>query len=292
MSYDEFFTDSASNMMYVGQTYGFLKPFFTTIEGNNEININTKSNYISLFFSDSEDWQYKDYQLTLGQDDWVFLCFTFESSSVWTIQTLGDKDTEIFLYSGNGSSSLYCSDDDSGYEYNSLINHYFFGGQEYILLVQFYYPTDIGNVKIIFTPSDITNYDSIPSIERTDNFWTQTYQNIPDQSPFSKTTLFTLSPALERNFEIETIKNASFQDTVLFFIDPRRSDCTYYSSNTQLMSTIFDDDSGNNLQAKIALNARAKTIPYLIITSLYNKYLDSDYYLKISNLNTTLWDYL
>lgn len=286
--------EMATEMMYRGQTMGILKPFYTVVSSINTLNVqNNVSRYISQSFSSTYEWQYKQVQLTLGYDDYVYINFKFPTSGYRTVQTLGDMDTELILYSRNDYSTVCAYNDDEGYLLNALLSYYFEANVSYSILVRFYYYEDIGNVRVVFTPSNESDYDGIKQIKRDEGFFTSEYKDVPVQNTSGRVSLFTLKPALGRNFTIETSKRDNYQDTKLYFTDPRRGDSHYEKNkDKQLRSCIIDDDGGDNYQAKMPLNGRATNIPYLIIASTYSSTLSANFNLKISGLNSSIFDNL
>lgn len=286
--------ESATYLMYVGQTMGALKPFYTVLSSTNNINVqNNVSRYIYASFTSIYDWQYHQVQLTLGYDDYAYVSFKFTSSGYRSIQTLGDLDTELVLYSGTNDWTQRAYDDDAGYKFNALINYYFQANISYTLLVRFYNYCDIGNVRVIFTPSTDSNYDNITQIKRNEGFFTSEYKDVLVQNNSGRVSLFTFAPALGKSFTIETTKKDQNQDTTLYFIDPRRGDSHYNTNDTeQLQSCIMDDDEGESYNAKISLNPRATNIPYLIIACAYSSSVPAKFNIKISGLNSSIFDNL
>ena len=292
-NYLDFIQGTATNMMYLGQTIGVLKPFYTVVSSTNYVNLQYNVNsYLDVSFNGFYDWQYKEVQLTLGYDDFIYLYFNFPTSGYRTIQTLGDLDTELILYVDSANGTQYDYNDDEGYKFNALINCYFQANRTYALLVRFYNYTTIGNTRVIFTPTYDYDYDDISQIVRNEGFWTSEYNDILVQHNPGRVSLFTLAPALSKNFTIETTKKEENQDTTLYFIDPRRGDSFYKNSQNayQFQSCIFDDDGGVAHFAKIELTARATTVPYLIVACSYSSSSAAKFNIKISGLNSTLFD--
>lgn len=284
--------DSACAIMYAGQQKGLLTPFYTVIESVNTTNNHPNgSRYVNVYFSANYNWQYKEVSLTLSQYDYVYISFTFPTSGYRTVQTFGHRDTELYLYSGgiNGTQCAY--NDDEGYNRNALINYNFQANVTYILVVQLYYSDEIGNVRVAFTPSDDDDYDSITKIKRSTGFLVYEYKNILVENNPGRVSLFTLAPAVKRSFTIETTKKNEYQDTKLYYIDPRRGD-SHYSDDLQFASCIVDDDGGSNNQAKISLDPRETTVPYLIVASTYSSSIIGKFNLKISGLNSSMIPFL
>ena len=288
MTYDNLLQDLACNAMYEGQRLGVLKPYYTVVEWYNSYNLEPNASHtVEVSFSSSLDKKYKEIQLTLAQDDYVYVRFKFPTSGYRTLQTFGDKDTTLQLFLNSGGYLQNGYGDDEGFGSNALVSYYFEANVYYLALVQFYYSEDIGNIRLAFTPSNNTNYDSITKIQRTLNFLTYQYNNVLVETNPGCASLFTLAPALSTSFTIETTKKDQYQDTILFFIDPRRGD-NHYSNNSDLASYTMNDDGGGNLQAKISLSERPTNVPFLIVASTYSSTLAGRFNLKISGLNSSL----
>ncbi|MBO7169907.1 MAG: hypothetical protein J6W28_01870, partial [Clostridia bacterium] len=92
--------------------------------------------------------QYKDYLVTFG------------ASSMKIIQTFGLHNTTISIY--NINRALLASDTGSGYSNNAFLSYSFTANTVYYIRVQLNHPTQSGDVKLVFTPTD-TAYSSYES---------------------------------------------------------------------------------------------------------------------------------
>ena len=289
--YLDFIQNSATNLMYAGQSMGILKPFYTVISSTNDINIKNYNHNINISFSSYSDWQYKEVQLTFGPEDYVNISFKFPKSGYRTIQTFCDLDTIMYLYSEDEGQALCGYDDDSGFSLNAELSYYFKANISYRLFVRLYNRSNIGNVRVAFIPSSNSNYDKITKIKRTEGFWTSEYKDVLVENAENCVSLFTFVPPLEKSFTLETTKKDVSQDTKIYFIDPRRGDNHYADDiEKQLPSLIEDDDSGEGLNAKLSLNRHATSVPFLILASTYNSGVAGKFNLKISGLNSNIFD--
>ena len=177
------------------------------------------------------------------------------------IQTFGYKDTVLELYTHDGA--FIKSSDDEGYENNALISHEFSSNTQYKVKVKFYRPISIGEIKLVILPSDsYTNYKDINGFE-----YGSIYTNV--NLPVNKVKLFTYIPYNTQQYNITTdlatLVN-EYYDTYLYVIDPRST--TPISNNFEKPS-VYNDDGGDNFQARI-VKSLTSNVPYLIIVSTYN----------------------
>lgn len=96
------------------------------------------------------------------------------------------------------------------------------------------------------------------------------------------------SSATSSSYTIETTKKCSYVDIYLMLIDPRRADDDRYVPKVEkLKSSIYNDDGGGNLHAKISIGSHATEFPYLIIASTYSYSVSGNFYIKISGMDTS-----
>lgn len=284
---------SAIDMMKKAQDYGFLTPFYTSIELENDINTNNEKYIESLYIN---DWKYKEVKTTVGKLEDNYYSIKFDQSGNRLIQTLGLKDTYLILFDENEKPITF--DNNSGYLNNSCINYYFEKNKIYILKVSFYEDDEMGNVKIIITSnSNIKKYDDITKIQRNSNLFSYYYDDITVNCDKGNTNLYSLTPTTNDNFDLYTDKIDKYVDTYLIIVDPRICELsTQYNKNNlsdneirqnnALLPSILDDDSGSNLQAKILIGKHSTNTPYLIIVCNYSYYLESTFKLKINGMKS------
>lgn len=185
---------------------------------------------------------------------------TFATSGSKLLQTFGNKDTKMELYSASGS--LLASDDDDGYSLNSLIRYYVTEGNTYTIKVYFYSSSNSGETKLSITPAfgalndgveTLETYENIYAITNSTNFTWNTFA----QTNYSRVITFKAPSADEYTFEI----NSDF-DTYIYVIDPRSNSAIVYNVN-------YNDDSGEGMNPLLTTYLDAN-IPYLIIYSAYN----------------------
>ena len=177
------------------------------------------------------------------------------------VQTFGNQNTVLELYSSDGTLLLEKSDtDDDGYSQNALFTYFFTADLEYIIRVRFYSSSTYGTIKLAIVPS--YHYDNYEA----------TY------GPYSLTTV---SWSLDNNkvalfrYKFNTAGNVTFTmssttDTFIYVIDPTSTSLIVkYSGNNQSDINLYDDDSGGNTQAQITKTVQANK-EYLVIISFYN----------------------
>lgn len=184
---------------------------------------------------------------------------TFATSGSKTIQTFGEYDTKLELYSSSGT--LLASDDDSGYSLNSLIRYYTSANTSYIIRVKFFSSSKLGDTKLTITPaygalqtdiSALSKYEDIYSITSTSFTW-----NSFATQYYTRMVRYTSSSNATYIFELD-----STFDNYIYVIDPR-------SAKALIKDIDFNDDGGSNLNAKLTKNLDAN-VPYLVIYSAYN----------------------
>ena len=207
----------------------------------------------------SSSTRYTEKILNLGSGGYKDFNITFNQGKTKLIQTFGNKDTVLELYSSSGT--LLKSNDDGGYNNNGFLAYYFTSNTQYKLRVKFYNSSLYGTTKLAITPacgapkqglSAITTYDDIRSAEGTSATWL-TYA----QPYYTRVLVFNPTVSGDYKFEIE-----SEFDTYLYVIDPRSTTSLVYNVN-------YNDDSGegNNPLMTTYLTAN---VPYLVIYSAYN----------------------
>lgn len=197
--------------------------------------------------------QYIDYNLS----------FAVDSNQI--IQTFGTKDSRVYLYDSSGV--LLSFDDNNGYALNALISYNFKCNTTYTLRVQFSSGNDSGKIKIAIIPKS-TLCSSFDLIYECNNNYNSYSGNIS-----------ILDSALLR-YKVDSSKSITFTtdcsfDAYLYIIDPRSTDAI--SSNLNGAS-IYNDDGGGNLQARITKELDSN-ISYLIILTSYSPSMQSGNYI-------------
>ena len=191
---------------------------------------------------------------------------SFTTSGYRTIQTFGTRDTYMELYY-NGAETRSTYDDDDGYSLNSLICQYFSANNQYILRVRYYGSSTAGDVKIAITPSSSTSvYENYATLSGNSTYNGYLSTNSAD--------IFRLTVTQSKEFITQTDKYLSnaYIDTYLNLIDPR-STAAVSSSGV----SVYNDDGGGNLQAKITKYISSGS-PYLLVVSTYNPTSQYGYY--------------
>lgn len=282
-SYDDFVTQAAVNMMAKAQEQGFLTPYYVIVEAENKTYI-TNNAYNETF--NTTNWRYNEAGTTLGKGESITYDLVFNTSGYRNIQTFGYNDTYLTLRSSSGS--LLISNDDGGYNRNAFLKYYFNAGEKYKIVLRFYSSSTMGNVRTAITPSTNSSFDDISSITRTWSLFKTYYKNTEVNNGAGNVAMYTLQPATSSSYTIETTKKGSYVDTYLMLIDPRRADDDRYVPKAEkLKSSIYNDDGGGNLQAKISIGSHATDIPYLIIASTYSYSVSGNFYIKISGMDTS-----
>lgn len=187
------------------------------------------------------------------------IAVTFNTSGSKTIQTFGEYDTKIELYSANGT--LLASDDDSGYSLNALIRYYTSANTTYIIRIKLYSSSRFGETQLAITPaygalssdsSVLSKYEDIYSISTT----TFTWNSFAEQY-YTRMVRFIPSSSSTYTFELD-----STFDNYIYVIDPRYA-------RIQVKNIDYNDDGGSGLNAKLSKNLK-EDVPYLVIYSAYN----------------------
>lgn len=184
---------------------------------------------------------------------------TFATAGSKTIQTFGEYDTKLELYSASGT--LLASNDDSGYSLNALIRYYTSANTTYVIRVKFYSSSKFGETQLAITPaygalsSDVTilsSYEDIYSINTTTYTWT----SFAEQN-YTRMVRFIPSSNGTYTFEL-----SSTFDNYIYVIDPRYA-------RVQVVNVDYNDDGGSGLNAKLS-KYLFSGVPYLVIYSAYN----------------------
>lgn len=241
----------AVDLMYSAQENGVLIPYYSVITHNFSGTSVNQSEIVSI----SLNQKYFEDKVTLGKGEYKDYYITFSKGSTKVFQTLGTKDSYLYIYDSLGN--LLASNDDSGYSLNSLIKYYCSANVQYIIRVKFFSTSYYGETKIIVTPS----YGALSSDSSTLSSYESIYNTSSSNFTFSTFSskgyvrLLTYTPSERANYSIETEGDI---DTYIYVIDPR--------STYLITSSDYNDDGGESFNAKISKDLSAN-IPYLIIYS-------------------------
>ena len=224
----------------------------------------------SISFSSNR--RYVERGVYIGAGEYVDYKVTFGTDGTKLIQTFGNLDTKLELYSNDGT--LLSSDDDDGYGVNALIRYYVYANTEYTVRIKFYNSSVSGDTKLTITPAfraineTSTNIDSYEDIYAVIGVTSYAWATFAQKN---YTRVITFAPASSGNY---TFTIESDYDTYMYVIDPR-------SNNILRKGINYDDDSGEGMNPLLNIILDAN-VPYLIIYSTYNPNSLTD------NVNMTL----
>ena len=164
----------------------------------------------------------------------------------------------MYLY--DSEYNLITTDDDDGYNTNSLISAHFTANTPYILRVEFFSFNSIGDIKVGITPargaikagiSAITKYEDIYNIKSTAFNWGSWLDK-------GYTKVITFTPPSDGKYSFNIVSN---YDTYLYVIDPR--------SNQPITSNNYNDDGGENLNPYLSIDLD-DSVTYFVIYSFLN----------------------
>ena len=186
---------------------------------------------------------------------------TFEQEGSKIIQTFGDIDTIIEIYSLDGALLKGQADtDNNGYESNAFINYYVNANTTYIIKVKLAETASVGSTKLAIISADSVAGGDYTAIGAYDQIFNISYENYTwftfGIQYNSKVVIFTPPTT-----GIYTISLESEFDNYLYVIDPR-------DSNFLEEGVGFVDDVMNT-NASITRNFQ-EGITYLIIYCPYN----------------------
>lgn len=181
---------------------------------------------------------------------------SFEVSGYKVFQTLGELDTEIYVY--NSFGSLLSEDDDSGYGYNALVGMYCFANTQYRIKVKTYDSWSSGRTRLVVTSSsgfrsdysgNIECYDDIVNLSGgswTYGCWALQYESL----------MITYTPGQSG---YHTISLTSVFDNYLYVIDPRSSKSMFDYGVYE-----YNDNGGSGYNARLRKHLD-QGVPYLIV---------------------------
>lgn len=184
---------------------------------------------------------------------------TFNTTGSKLIQTFGNEDMKMELYSSSGT--LLASDDDDGHGLNSLIRYYLTAGNTYKIKIYFYSSSISGFTKLSITPAygalgdDVETLETYANIYSITDYTSYTWNTFAQQN-YSRVITFKPPKDGKYLFEIE-----SDFDTYIYVIDPRSTDLLAEDEN-------YNDD-GDGLDASLTIKLSAN-VQYLVIYSAYD----------------------
>ena len=208
----------------------------------------------------SSSFRYVERSRYLGAGEYAEFQVTFNTSGSKLMQTFGNKDVEMELYSSSGT--LLASDDDDGYFLNSLIRYYVTAGNTYKIRVYFYSSTNSGFTKLSITPAFGALADNVETLETYENIYSITDNTSYSWNTFAQqnySRVITFKPPTNGKYLFET---ESDFDTYIYVIDPR-------STELLAVNVDYNDDGGDELNASLTIEL-SQNIPYLVIYSAYN----------------------
>lgn len=204
------------------------------------------------------------YTVKLDKGGYCDFDVTFATAGLKLIQTFGEKDTVIEIYSADGTLLKGRSDtDDKGYSYNALIDYEVEANVEYKIRVKFYSSGAYGKTRLAIMPckgdlkngiSNLTQYEDLASFNSSGGFSLYTYLA---EKGYVEAVTFTTTQSRNYRFEI-----FSDYDTYIYVIDPRSSDIT-------VVNVDRNDDSGEGSNPLLIKYLEAG-VPYLVVYSMYN----------------------
>lgn len=203
--------------------------------------------------------RYTEQMVAINAGEYKEYYVTFASSTGKVIQTFGMKDTYLEIY--NQSGTLIASDDNKGYANNAFISINLTAGIQYRIRVKFKDSWQMGEVKLAITQTfSYADYESAYG-------FTGGTANMTGTTILNHVFHFRFIPNVSKTYTIYTDKNgSSYTDLYLYLIDPRS---TKPISSNFSQPSVYNDDGGGNLQAKIVKHLEAG-VPYMIILSTYN----------------------
>ena len=238
-------TDSPTTGEYVSSAISLTKPTAPDITDTFILQANDK-------------FHEKIYRVLPGQAVEITLDARFSQSQL--LQTFGVKDVKMTLYQSNSSTSVWHTDDDDGYGFNSLINAPVTEGKTYRLRIEMYSATASGTFKFVIVParyytspstSYINDYEQITGLTGSDTL-SMAFGVI---SPTAVVSTFT--PTESGTYTV-TVSSSQFYCFVAVF-DPRSTEGVVYGEDYK---TAIGGSKSVSLDIELDAN-----VPYLIVMS-------------------------
>ena len=145
---------------------------------------------------------------------------------------------------------------------NSLISYNFAANTEYIVRISLYSKAKCGKVKLAIMPT--YHHDSYEAAYGPYGLTTVSWGLSNDRVALFR---YKFSSAGDVTF---TMSSSTNTDTYMYIIDPTSTDAmTRYSGSNYTTANLYDDDSGEGLQAQLKKTVVANK-EYLVIIAFYN----------------------
>ncbi len=217
-----------------------------------KVTLMPKIENITAFDSDSQRYFERLLYLNAGSEAEIGVTFNVPGTKV--VQTFGNKDTVVELYSSNGT--LIASNDDGGYATNGMLQFNAVANQKYVIKVRYYSSTNSGVTKLAVLPANGEFQTGSSSFNRYESIKTYTEAEIAINSSITanhgKCFVFcgTVEESLRFNIESEF-------DAFIYVIDPR-------STEFLIENKDYNDDAYTNPDPYLQKILDAN-VPYLII---------------------------
>jgi len=217
----------------------------------------------SKLYSVASNSRYEEDVVSLGENQIYVYKIVFEASGNKVIQTFGELDTCLELYTSDGKLIMKWNDtDDEGYQRNALISYNFSADTVYFVRVRLYDEEESGKVKIAIMPT--YHHDSYDDAYGTYGITTVSWSLSND-----RVALFRYQFGSAGNVTF-TMSSSTNTDTYLYIIDPASTaEVVRYNGSNYGNANLYDDDSGEGLQAQLTKSVVANK-EYLVIISFYN----------------------
>lgn len=192
------------------------------------------------------------------------------------IQTFGECDTILELYSPDGSLLLGADDtDDNGYDLNAFLSYNFNANTEYIIRIRLYEDQSDSLTKLAVIPT--YEYESYYDIYDLYDYtrgltWSFAQNNV-------KVMTYEYSAADEYTFTV-----TSEVDTYLYIIDPRSTELIKSAATSSVYEdSLYNDDFGGTNDSQIT-KYFDEFVTYLVIVAAYNPSLSTsvgEFYLDV-----------
>lgn len=183
--------------------------------------------------------------------------FSFKKSYRIVFQTFGEYDTYMELFDNLGNTLR--TDDNSGYNNNSLINYSCESGKTYTLRVRHKNTSESGVIKTTATPvySGYSWYSSFDSLYHTNVSYSCKCIEVTKHA--NAVEILVVVPYYSGTYEFETAYPEVYADTMMYIVDP----------TTGTKAALVGDDETDDDQAIVMMNLVAGR-PYYIILTSYN----------------------
>jgi hypothetical protein len=210
--------------------------------------------------------RYTEEIVTLGAGKYQDYLVTFGTTGTQTLQTFGTwGGTYIEILNAGGTSSLgYYTG--SGYSNNAFVSYSFAANTQYRVRIGFSNSSTSATTKLAIVPSSY--YASYSSISSYNDYSGNVNHSLSTNSV--ALARYTYTNTTNTSQTSVTFTTSSSYDAYLYIIDPySTSPVMQATSNNADYPSLYDDDSGGSMQAKITKNM-TKGKEYLVIACFYN----------------------